>query len=278
MVVMDPRSSVAIARSPMVHGVEVTEVFGHQVPREPRVVSAYEVAICQNGEVQSFQRGRLQRLVPGEVALAEPGEVVRVVGSSMAVRCQAVRLDSDVVPWGREAGGAAEDRGGGWRFAETRIVDAALVEAITALVEAIRGPVSAGEQQRRLALVLERVGTHLGQKAPVGRRSWPKADLVRRVREYLDGHYAEPVPLPDLARQVGVTASYLIRLFRLQVGLPPHAYQARVRVNRAQALLRQGVRPADVATETGYADQSHLTRHFRRVVGVTPARYQAAYL
>jgi AraC-like DNA-binding protein len=277
MVVMDPRSSVAIARSPMVHGVEVTEVFGHQVPREPRVVSAYEVAVCQNGEVQSFQRGRLQRLAPGEVAVAEPGEVVRVIGSSAAVRCQAVRLDADIVPWGQESGSEAEGREAGFRFAETRIVDGTLAEAIAALVEAIRGPVSAGEQRRRLAVVLDRAGAHLGPRS-VGRRTWPKADLVRRVREYLEGHYAESVPLPDLAQQVGVTASYLIRLFRLQVGLPPHAYQARIRVNRAQALLRQGVRPADVATETGYADQSHLTRHFRRVVGVTPARYQAAYL
>jgi AraC-like DNA-binding protein len=55
--------------------------------------------------------------------------------------------------------------------------------------------------------------------------------------------------------------------------LTPHAYLDQLRVRHARELLRNGIAPADVALRTGYADQSHLTRHFRRLVGVTPGQY-----
>src|SRR5690606_41927249 len=57
-------------------------------------------------------------------------------------------------------------------------------------------------------------------------------------------------------------------------GLPPHAYLNSVRIRQARRLLRAGVRPAEVAAEVGFTDQAHLSRHFKRVVGVPPAAYQ----
>jgi transcriptional regulator GlxA family with amidase domain len=55
--------------------------------------------------------------------------------------------------------------------------------------------------------------------------------------------------------------------------MPPHAYQIQVRLLRAKKLLRSGRHPADVAYATGFADQSHFSRHFKRLMGLTPARY-----
>lgn len=69
------------------------------------------------------------------------------------------------------------------------------------------------------------------------------------------------------------TPSNLVRAFRGATGLPPHAYQRQLRINRAQALLRRGESPAAVAAATGFADQSHLTRTFRNALGITPAAY-----
>jgi AraC-like DNA-binding protein len=56
--------------------------------------------------------------------------------------------------------------------------------------------------------------------------------------------------------------------------MPPHAFQTQVRVSRAKTLLLEGWSISQVASQTGFADQSHLTRHFKRLVGVTPGRYQ----
>ena len=65
------------------------------------------------------------------------------------------------------------------------------------------------------------------------------------------------------------------RLFRRRTGLSPHQYVLGRRVQRAKELLRAGrLTPAEVAGAVGFYDQSHLTRHFRRAVGVTPAEWQ----
>jgi AraC-like DNA-binding protein len=74
----------------------------------------------------------------------------------------------------------------------------------------------------------------------------------------------------------GLSRFELVRRFGAQIGLTPHAYQTNLRVARARALLAAGIPPAAVAAECGFADQPHLTRTFRRAVGVTPGRYAAA--
>jgi AraC-like DNA-binding protein len=66
----------------------------------------------------------------------------------------------------------------------------------------------------------------------------------------------------------------LLRAFRAETGLPPHAYLNQLRVRLARQLLDAGLPPAQVAVDAGFADQPHLTRHFKRAVGVPPAAYQ----
>lgn len=96
---------------------------------------------------------------------------------------------------------------------------------------------------------------------------------VRLSREYLEDHAAENVSLAALARFAGLSAFHLSRVFRETVGMPPHAYQTQVRVRRAKSLLRAGRPITLAATEAGFYDQAHLTRHFKGIVGLTPGRY-----
>lgn len=97
---------------------------------------------------------------------------------------------------------------------------------------------------------------------------------VTRAREILHAHLVDPPSLGELAAMVGTSRFALLRAFRARYGLPPHAYLNQLRVRRAQALLDDGTPAAAVAVAVGFADQSHLSRHFRRLVGLTPGRYQ----
>jgi AraC-like DNA-binding protein len=63
------------------------------------------------------------------------------------------------------------------------------------------------------------------------------------------------------------------RMFARHMGLPPHAYRKQKRIRKAKQMLIDRVPISRVAVETGFADQSHLTRHFKQVVGVTPGQY-----
>jgi AraC-like DNA-binding protein len=98
---------------------------------------------------------------------------------------------------------------------------------------------------------------------------------VRLSREYLEEHATEQVTLQALSRIAGLSAFHLCRVFATAVGMPPHAYQTQVRVRRARSLLRTGLPISQVAVATGFTDQAHLTRHFKRIVGLTPGRYIA---
>ena len=80
--------------------------------------------------------------------------------------------------------------------------------------------------------------------------------------------------LEQLSRLTGLSRYHLVRVFGESVGVPPHAYLRQVRVGRAKALLAAGCPVAEAAVATGFADQSHLHRWFKRLWGVTPGGYR----
>jgi AraC-like DNA-binding protein len=100
---------------------------------------------------------------------------------------------------------------------------------------------------------------------------------LRRAREYLETDLAANPSLDELARAAGVDKYRLIRLFRAGVGMPPHRYLLAQRIRRARRLIEAGHAIAAVAAATGFADQSHLHRHFRRGLDVTPGEYAARF-
>ena len=100
---------------------------------------------------------------------------------------------------------------------------------------------------------------------------------VRRAREYLFANLADNVPLAHLAAIAGIGTFRLLRAFRKVHGVPPHRYQLAQRIEHAKRLIRDQAGPlAAIAFETGFADQSHLTRNFKRWAGVTPYAYARA--
>ena len=108
---------------------------------------------------------------------------------------------------------------------------------------------------------------------PVALASANEQLSVLRVRAYLEDHFTENVSLEELATLVHLSPFYLLRVFRETVGLPPHSYLTYVRVTRARHLIRAAMPLAEVAAAVGFTDQSHLHRHFKAVVGVTPGQY-----
>jgi AraC family transcriptional regulator len=101
---------------------------------------------------------------------------------------------------------------------------------------------------------------------------------LRAVTEYIHEHLDAELSLDHLAAVAHMSAYHFARLFKNSTGLPPHQYVIACRVERAKELLRErDVLPlAEVAAETGFANQSHFTRHFKRLVGVTPRLFQTS--
>jgi AraC-like DNA-binding protein len=100
---------------------------------------------------------------------------------------------------------------------------------------------------------------------------------LRRAFDHLADQPERNVGLDELAAVAGIGKFRLIRLFRRRTGLPPHALQIAHRIRVARRMLEAGSTINEAATATGFADQSHLHRHFHRSLGLTPADYQQRF-
>ncbi|CAH1664832.1 AraC family transcriptional regulator [Chelatococcus asaccharovorans] len=103
-----------------------------------------------------------------------------------------------------------------------------------------------------------------------------EADRVARLGRLIAECYADDLSLSRLAAEAGLPRHRLIRAFRRETGLTPHAFLVDRRVIAAQGELRRGATPAEAAAATGFCDQAHLTRAFKARIGITPGAYRAA--
>ena len=163
------------------------------------------------------------------------------------------------------AGIGATDRAG-------LVADGTLVEQVEALVAQLSRPVRSVECATTIGALLERLTSGGAARTAAG----PHTASLGRVRDYLRDNPSDPVTIADLAALAGLTESHLIRTFHREFGLPPHAYHLRRRLAAASELLASGLSVSTVAYECGFADQSHLSRKFKEVYGLTPAAWATA--
>jgi len=98
----------------------------------------------------------------------------------------------------------------------------------------------------------------------------------KRIREYLHDNHAQRISLDELCALSCSSKQLVITNFKRRFGMTPFQYLQTVRVTKARDLLRSGCGLAEVAVSTGFADQSHLSRNFKAVLGVTPGQYSVA--
>ena len=113
----------------------------------------------------------------------------------------------------------------------------------------------------------------LGSVAPPQAHGGLAPGAMRRVREYVEAHLSESVDLVALASVVGLSIHHFARGFKQSAGVTPHHYVTQKRVEHARDMLVQSdLSVSEIAIAVGFADQSHLTRHFRQMLGITPGQ------
>jgi len=150
------------------------------------------------------------------------------------------------------------------------LADPPLRDRLDRLHRVLSQPGEAFEAESRLAFVRERLLVHLAG-ASIARR--PQPGLADRLRDLLDAHLPAGITLASAAAVLHAHPTHLVRSFTRRYGLPPHAYLTGRRVDLARRLLLAGQPAAEVASAAGFYDQSHLARHFKRYLAVSPVRY-----
>ncbi|MGD9209668.1 MAG: AraC family transcriptional regulator, partial [Desulfobacteraceae bacterium] len=128
------------------------------------------------------------------------------------------------------------------------------------------------EQQTQFVEVLSVFARTYGKiSSPVVSGNEPRA--VNRIKDFINAHFQQNVSIEDLMRITQLSRGYLIRSFQRCIGIPPYAYLIQIRIKHAKKLLVKKIPIAQVAYEMGFSDQSHLTRHFKSITGITPKQY-----
>jgi AraC-like DNA-binding protein len=117
------------------------------------------------------------------------------------------------------------------------------------------------------------VQQRLGHSAP----ALKKANLrVERAAEYINQHFLGAIRLEEICQAANLSEAYLIRAFEQHYHMTPHAYLVNRRIQHAQAQLRDGGLIADIAQQSGFADQAHFQRVFKKHLAATPGQYRPA--
>ena len=158
-------------------------------------------------------------------------------------------------------------------FSTVRLTDATLNHLFLALQTAATQKTTPLEQEVALWGFLSYLIQHYATNRPSVCLGKPAPRAVTLALEYLHAHYTNAISLEALAAVAGLSRFHFCRVFRKEVGVSSSAYQTQLRLAQAKKLLVQGCSLTQVATATGFYDQSHFGWHFKRQVGVTPGAY-----
>ncbi|MEU9985461.1 AraC family transcriptional regulator [Streptomyces sp. NPDC048045] len=234
----------------------------------PHAHEEYTVGVCVGGcEVIDYRGGHI-RTGPGTIVVLEPGEM-HTGGPGTTTDGYAYRA-----LYAEPSLLADGTLGGLPHFREPLLDDPELAAALRLTHAELSACPDPLEAESRLPWLLTALAHRHSTARPVSDHVPGAAAVALTVRDRLADELTAPPSLALLAADLGLSRYQLLRAFRTTMGIPPYAWLAQHRVARARGLLETGLRPAEVAGLVGFADQAHLTRWFRRVLGVTPAAYR----
>ncbi|MBI4750692.1 MAG: AraC family transcriptional regulator [Acidobacteria bacterium] len=233
----------------------------------------YQLCLIQSGTGELHYRGATLLTPPASLFIVHPGEVhANRALATMGCSYRTLFLTADQMHQiAQEIQGAAASLP---FFPSSVVFDAELLKRFEHLHQALEQSTSSLERQTRLLDLLTRLISHFSENRSELHPSGSERKVLKQACEYLIEHFTENVSLQTLASIANLSPFHFHRVFSEHFGMPPHGFQTQLRVMQAQTLLRQGWPIPQVASQIGFADQSHLNRHFKRVTGLTPGQYR----
>jgi AraC-like DNA-binding protein len=237
---------------------------------------AYSIGLVKKGRTQFHLVRECENILPvisGDVVMINPGEVHACnpeAGTVFAYYMLYLELEY-FINLASDISGIPAAR---YRFPVSLVKDRRISRQVNDLCRCIHSRQPGLEIETRLletlTAILQACASPGAPEVPVQAPDHP----VTAAYDYLRDHPAKAVTLKKLAEICHLSPYHFLRRFRRQYGLPPHTAQLQMRINLARRLLADSQPIADVAAVTGFADQSHFTREFKKSVGTTPQKYR----
>lgn len=267
-----PKENFSLFRSAAFSDLEFARVT-HQTHVYPRHCNeTYVMQVVEHGVNECECRGATHRVAQGSLFFISPHEIH--TGSAVGREPLIYRSLYPAPEMLRELAESCFDRKASLPYFPALIVsDAHLAKKFLDTHRACEAGADALTSQ---TLLLELLASIL-QRHAENRSALPilgnENAAVKRAKEYLTENFNKSISLEALAHVAYLSPFHLLRAFRKTVGMPPHEYVINLRIQRAKHLLLRGRTLSEAAYETGFCDQSHFNRHFKRIMGIPPGRY-----
>ncbi len=242
----------------------------------PHIHEEYAIGVIEQGAQRFRYRGGSYVAAPGTVIALNPDEVHDAQAETESgYRYRMMYLNP---AWVEEILAVVSPQERGLRFfSMPRFQDLLLAREIQQVLRLWDqdAPGLLEAEGRLVQAVGALFGRHGESRGVVPAATYPT--MMARVCDYLRVHAAEALSLEVLAQQAGLSRYHFLRVFKATTGLAPHAYLIQVRVGLARQAIERGEPLGQAALLAGFADQSHLTLHFKATYGVTPGQYQRGW-
>ncbi len=272
MIMPPPREFAQFRRVPVMGGMSALIAHYRDHTFAPHFHDTFVIGVFDAGESLVRCEQECHRLGPDDVLIIDPGAIHSAgPGARDGRTYRGIYPSAEMV---REM--LSPQPPGPVRFGRVSVRNRSLAHDIRARMIRLWAEESELGAEEELLHITRLLWKHAGGSPRLADVPMPSARELERVRSLMDAHSSTTLSLRELAAEVGMNRFQLIRAFARRYGVTPYAYFLDRRVERARRLVATGRQLAAVAAECGFADQSHLTRHFKRIVGVTPGEYAAA--
>jgi AraC-like DNA-binding protein len=239
----------------------------------PHAHDTFSIGAIESGSQVATIQGRREASGPGDLYLINPGETHDGAPNGGGYRYRMIYPDISLFREILEDVTGRTFRGTP-AFGRQILGDPKLAAAFHAAHAVLEAGAGALEASQAMFVVLDAMFRRHGSSiiVPV---DTSERSAVFRARDYMRDQYATDIGLQELAGAAGLSRAHLIRAFRREFHITPHAFLTDIRIRAARRRLQAGEQPADVALECGFADQAHFTRHFKARTGLTPGQYRA---
>jgi AraC-like DNA-binding protein len=250
-------------------GIERIDAFFRGYAYDPHRHDTYALGYTLAG-LQCFDyRGALRASHPGNVIVLHPDERHNGrAGAEGGFRYRMIYLEPRLIA------DALGTRAAALPFVRDVVSsDPRLLRALMIALDDLARPFEALERDQIVLAIAEAL---LARDPSARRRALAASSIaaVERTRQFLDAHFDRTVASEELEAATGLDRYALARHFRLRLGTSPYRYLTMRRLDHARAQIRAGASLADAAFSSGFADQSHMTRHFKRAYGLSPGRWR----
>lgn len=233
------------------------------------------VGIVEQGQSTFYYQGQVHKIGPGDIAIIPANEVH---ACNPQVDTGWTYLMFYIDPnWLRHlAEQTTKLKGDIPDFSTPVVRHPPLFRSLVQLHAVIESPTDKLEKESFIYTIFTQLITDYGDQKSQQPIQNQESQAVKVALDYLADHLSKNISLNELSALSGFSTYHFLRMFRNSVGLPPHAYQTQLRINRAKKLLANGEDIVQVAYDTGFTDQSHFSNKFKRLVGATPRQYKFA--